>query len=144
MTNHFVRVYSITELNSVAHPVQDALPLQSLWTHGAARASNRQTLRKSSRTTEGSTPAQIGIPSARLSASRRGGTSCENYIQVGSFRFGVADFPSPQAHLSVGHGSATSVGMTCVVYQSDGAVHLALVAMQDTMVSSVPPGTCGS
>ena len=55
-----------------------------------------------------------------------GVTSSEYYIQIGRFRFGVADFSHSgglQAHLSVGHGSATSVGMTCMVYRSDGAVH---------------------
>ena len=54
-----------------------------------------------------------------------GVTSSEYYIQIGSFRIGVADFSHSgglQAHLSVGYGSATSIGMTSMVYRSDGAV----------------------
>ena len=65
-------------------------------------------------------------PFSRTLGEPSGVTSTEYYLQIGGVRIGVADFSQHsglQAHLSVGYGSATSVGMTCVVYRSDGAVH---------------------
>ena len=72
-------------------------------------------------------------PFSRALGEPSGVTSTEYYLQIGGVRIGVNDNPDQtnpaiqgahhQNHLSVGYGSATSVGMTCVVYRSDGTVH---------------------
>ena len=66
-------------------------------------------------------------PFSRALGEPSGVTSTEYYLQIGGVRIGVNDNPDQtnpaiqgahnQRHLSVGYGSATSVGMTCVVYR---------------------------
>ena len=55
-------------------------------------------------------------PFGRALGAPNGVTSSSRYVQIGNFRFGINDFPSPQAHLSVGHRANT-----VVVYRADGA-----------------------